>query len=77
MPRSRTPALLLVTPYLADANNGNWRTAARWARLLSPQYRVIVQAPLAPVTSGKAGGVVALIARTRAAPSGDRGAMPS
>ena len=49
MPRSRTPALLLVTPYLADANNGNWRTAARWARLLSPAYRVIVQAATAPV----------------------------
>jgi putative glycosyltransferase (TIGR04348 family) len=62
MPRSRTPALLVVTPYLADANNGNWRTAARWARLLSPSYRVIVQAASAPVTEGKAGGAHALIA---------------
>ena len=24
------PTLLLVTPFLASANNGNWRTAARW-----------------------------------------------
>jgi len=23
------PTLLLVTPFLASANNGNWRTAAR------------------------------------------------
>jgi putative glycosyltransferase (TIGR04348 family) len=62
MPRSRTPALLLATPYLADANNGNWRTAARWARLLSPSYRIIVQATSAPVTEGKAADALALIA---------------
>ena len=58
----RTPALLLVTPYLADANNGNWRTAARWARLLSPEYRVIVQAASAPVTQRKTSVALALIA---------------
>ena len=34
--RSMRPALLLVTPFLASANNGNWRTAARWARMLVP-----------------------------------------
>jgi len=62
MPRSRTPALLLATPYLADANNGNWRTAARWARLLSPSYRVIVQAAAAEVAEGNAADALALIA---------------
>jgi putative glycosyltransferase (TIGR04348 family) len=30
----------LVTPYLADANNGNWQTASRWARFLAVDYRV-------------------------------------
>lgn len=35
--------VLIVTPYAASANNGNWRTAARWARLLRPDYRVIVR----------------------------------
>jgi putative glycosyltransferase (TIGR04348 family) len=35
--------VLIVTPYLADANNGNWRTARRWQQLLSPHFRVIVQ----------------------------------
>jgi putative glycosyltransferase (TIGR04348 family) len=35
--------ILIVTPYLADANNGNWRTARRWQQLLSPHFRVIVQ----------------------------------
>ncbi len=34
------PLLCLVTPALADANNGNWQTAQRWARLLSGHYRV-------------------------------------
>ena len=31
---------MLVTPALAEANNGNWQTARRWSRLLSPAYRV-------------------------------------
>ena len=34
------PLLCLVTPALADANNGNWQTARRWARMLSGHYRV-------------------------------------
>ena len=25
---------------MADANNGNWQTARRWARMLSGHYRV-------------------------------------
>jgi putative glycosyltransferase (TIGR04348 family) len=36
------PSLCIVTPALADANNGNWQTAQRWARLLSSHYRVHV-----------------------------------
>jgi putative glycosyltransferase (TIGR04348 family) len=32
--------LVIVTPALADANNGNWQTARRWARFLSRAYRV-------------------------------------
>ena len=34
------PNIVLVTPALASANNGNWQTARRWARLLVPAYRV-------------------------------------
>ncbi|MBS0595487.1 MAG: TIGR04348 family glycosyltransferase [Proteobacteria bacterium] len=34
--------LVIVTPALAAANNGNWHTARRWARLLAPAYRVAV-----------------------------------
>jgi putative glycosyltransferase (TIGR04348 family) len=29
------PHVLIVSPALADANNGNWRTASRWRQLLS------------------------------------------
>ncbi len=38
----RKPLLCIVTPALADANNGNWQTARRWARLLAGHYRVAV-----------------------------------
>lgn len=33
-------SLCLVTPALASANNGNWQTAQRWARMLAADYRV-------------------------------------
>jgi putative glycosyltransferase (TIGR04348 family) len=39
---SNAPAVALVTPYLAAANNGNWQTARRWARLLNSRCRVRV-----------------------------------
>jgi putative glycosyltransferase (TIGR04348 family) len=32
--------IVIVTPALADANNGNWQTARRWAGMLSKAYRV-------------------------------------
>jgi putative glycosyltransferase (TIGR04348 family) len=32
------PSVAIVSPALADANNGNWRTARRWQRLLSPAF---------------------------------------
>jgi putative glycosyltransferase (TIGR04348 family) len=34
------PEIVIVTPALADANNGNWQTARRWSRVLSAAYRV-------------------------------------
>jgi putative glycosyltransferase (TIGR04348 family) len=30
---------VIVTPALADANNGNWQTAQRWGRMLAGAYR--------------------------------------
>ena len=32
--------IALVTPALAAANNGNWQTAQRWARMLGADYQV-------------------------------------
>lgn len=38
----KKPHVLIVTPALAEANNGNWQTAERWARLLKPACRTTV-----------------------------------
>jgi hypothetical protein len=38
------PTLALVTPAMASANNGNWQTAQRWARLLRDHYVVRLMA---------------------------------
>ena len=35
--------VFIVTPGTRTANNGNWRTAARWAGMLRDRYKVIVQ----------------------------------
>ncbi|MBC7602004.1 MAG: TIGR04348 family glycosyltransferase [Ramlibacter sp.] len=38
------PSIVIVSPALADANNGNWRTARRWQQLLRSTHEVrIVQ----------------------------------
>jgi putative glycosyltransferase (TIGR04348 family) len=38
--------IVIVSPALADANNGNWQTARRWRGLLSPhRVRVVHQWP--------------------------------
>jgi len=45
------PRILIVSPYAAAANNGNTRTASRWAQLLRPDCHVILRTigePLAP-----------------------------
>ena len=63
MAKSTQPLVLIVTPYLADANNGNWRTAQRWARLLQPRYRVIVQANADGDPARNADCMIALHAR--------------
>ena len=34
------PSVVIVSPALADANNGNWRTAWRWKKMLSPAFDV-------------------------------------
>jgi glycosyltransferase involved in cell wall biosynthesis len=60
----RRSDIVIVTPALADANNGNWQTARRWADMLSRAYRV-------RLTAGWDGGdealMIALHARRSAA----------
>jgi putative glycosyltransferase (TIGR04348 family) len=57
------PHVLIVTPYLAEANNGNWRTASRWAKQLATSYRIT----LAKAYEGQqVDGLLALHARRSA-----------
>jgi len=58
------PVVFIVTPGTRDANNGNWRTAARWARMLGDRHQVIVQTAWA---GEPADVLVALHARRSAA----------
>ena len=59
------PGIALVTPALADTNNGNWRTAQRWARMLATHYQV----QLLPRWSGEAADVLLALHARRSAPS--------
>jgi hypothetical protein len=44
------PRVVIVTPALREANNGNWQTAQRWAALLQPHatVRLVRQWPDGP-----------------------------
>ncbi|RZT98114.1 selenoneine biosynthesis selenosugar synthase SenB [Rivibacter subsaxonicus] len=56
--------ILIVSPALAEANNGNWQTASRWARMLSIHHDV----RLAQQWQGEpADALIALHARKSAA----------
>jgi putative glycosyltransferase (TIGR04348 family) len=59
------PRLVLVTPALADANNGNWQTARRWAQMLADDYAV----QLAQQWDGAAADVMVALHARRSAPS--------
>ncbi|MDL1862145.1 TIGR04348 family glycosyltransferase [Betaproteobacteria bacterium PRO7] len=62
--RPRRPLVAIITPSLADANTGNWHTAARWARFLRARYRVRV---LKAWNGEAADALIALHARRSAA----------
>ncbi len=57
-----------MTPALADANNGNWQTARRWARMLAGQYavRVVKVWPDTPTADDGTELLIALHARRTA-----------
>src|SRR3989338_3310298 len=66
-----TKTVVLVSPALADANNGNWHTARRWAQCLAGHCNTTLRAqwPESPhPTTAPADALIALHAR-RSAPS--------
>lgn len=53
---------------MANANNGNWQTADRWARHLRDRYAVVMQPCSTPITAKRVpSAVIALHARRSAA----------
>lgn len=64
---SRLPLILIVTPALADANNGNWQTAYRWAQMLSGRYRTQIVGSWQAGQHPQAVAMLALHARRSAA----------
>lgn len=62
---SSRPALVLVTPALADANNGNWQTARRWARMLAGHYAVRMAKSWPDISSTRDGTDILLALHAR------------
>ena len=60
----RRPRVCIVSPALADANNGNWHTASRWQKFLAPVADV--QIVLAWSGATPADALIALHARRSA-----------
>jgi putative glycosyltransferase (TIGR04348 family) len=62
------PQIAIISPALANANNGNWQTAWRWARHLRERYSVILAPSWDSAASNIApDAVIALHARRSAA----------
>lgn len=58
--------VVIVTPALEDANNGNWQTARRWARFLSGICRVRLAKSWPDDAAARDGAMIALHARRSA-----------
>ena len=59
---------MIVSPALADANNGNWRTARRWQELLAPHGPVRITQAWPDAQAAGDTAMLALHARRSAAP---------
>lgn len=62
-----SPSVVIVSPALADANNGNWQTASRWASFLDSRYRVRIATAWPDAEAHEDTIMVALHARRSAA----------
>ena len=62
-------SVVIVSPALGDANNGNWQTARRWQQMLAASYRTrIVRDWPDPGDAAQDTVMIALHARRSAAP---------
>jgi hypothetical protein len=61
------PLVIIVSPALADSNNGNWQTAWRWSRLIAGHYRTRIVKDWQPGADPDAVAMLALHARRSAA----------
>ncbi len=59
--------VIVISPALRAANNGNWRTADRWSRFLRPCFDVEVCSAWTPAARPNAQCMIALHARRSAA----------
>jgi putative glycosyltransferase (TIGR04348 family) len=60
--------VVIVSPALADANNGNWRTARRWQELLTGRYPVRITKAWPDADADRDTLMLALHARRSAGP---------
>lgn len=65
---SHAASVVIVSPALADANNGNWRTARRWQELLSGRCAVRITKAWPDARAQGDDFMLALHARRSAAP---------
>ncbi len=63
-------SILIISPALQDANNGNWQTAKRWAQMLSTAYRTRIQKAWQP-SDGSYDLLIALHAKRSASSIAD------
>ena len=63
---SRSSSVVIVSPALADANNGNWRTARRWEELIGRDHRVRITKQWPDADAGSDDAMLALHARRSA-----------
>lgn len=63
--------IVIVSPALADANNGNWQTARRWQRMLSVAHsaRITREWPGHMADNAAADHVMLALHARRSAPS--------
>ncbi|MEJ8835061.1 selenoneine biosynthesis selenosugar synthase SenB [Ramlibacter sp. AN1133] len=65
---SRSSSVVIVSPALADANNGNWRTARRWQELLAGTHPVRITKAWPDAEAASDDLMLALHARRSAGP---------